>query len=53
MAQNVSPDNPQTSNAKQNDEMVTVKDNHAVSKRLVDISFSSLVVRCVYSACLT
>lgn len=35
MAQNVSPDHPHTSTAKQNDETVTVKDNHAVSKRLV------------------
>lgn len=36
MAQNVSPDSPHSSNlAKQNDEAVTVKDNHAVSKRYV------------------
>lgn len=36
MAQNVNPDNPQSSAlAKQNDESVTIKDNHAVSKRLV------------------
>lgn len=36
MAQNISPDRPQSSNlSKQNDEAVTIKDNHAVSKRLV------------------
>lgn len=36
MAQNISPDRAQSSNlAKQSDEAVTIKDNHAVSKRLV------------------
>lgn len=36
MAQNISPEQAQSSTAaKQNDEAVTVKDNHAVSKRLV------------------
>lgn len=36
MAQNISPDRSQSSNlAKQNDEAVTIKDNHAVSKRFV------------------
>lgn len=36
MAQNISPDRSQSSNlSKQNDEAVTVKDNHAVSKRFV------------------
>lgn len=35
MAQNVNPDQPHTSSSKQNDETVTVKDNHAVSKRSV------------------
>lgn len=40
MAQNISPDRSQSSNlAKQNDEAVTIKDNHAVSKRLVSIFF--------------
>lgn len=36
MAQNISPDQSQSSNlSKQNDEAVTIKDNHAVSKRFV------------------
>lgn len=36
MAQNISPDRSQSSNlTKQNEEAVTIKDNHAVSKRLV------------------
>lgn len=35
MAQNINPEHPQSSNlTKQNDETVTLKDNHAVSKRL-------------------
>lgn len=36
MAQNISPDRSQSSNlSKQNEESVTIKDNHAVSKRYV------------------
>lgn len=36
MAQNISPDRSQSSNlSKQSDESVTIKDNHAVSKRFV------------------
>lgn len=42
MAQNISPDRSQSSNlSKQNDEAVTIKDNHAVSKRLV--AFFSII----------
>lgn len=34
MAQNVNPDHPHSSNrAKQNDEAVSIKDSHSVSKR--------------------
>lgn len=40
MAQNISPDRSQSSNlAKQNDEAVTIKDNHAVSKRFVSSTY--------------
>lgn len=41
MAQNISPDRSQSSNlAKQNDEAVTIKDNHAVSKRFVSSTYT-------------
>lgn len=49
MAQNISPDRSQSSNlAKQNEESVTIKDNHAVSKRFVLIFIEIKIATFVY-----